>query len=86
MFDIPGDEKKKMAVLFIDTIILGGRCPDSHLPSEDHLPDEYNCADTTGPVSKKVSDSQWEWIEDKLEQYSTDSCIKWIIVVGHYPG
>ena len=75
VFDIPGSSKK-LAVVFIDTVLLAGL---TH-PTQRSLP-------PVGPASFVLADSQWDWIEETLSKYAEPSAnVQWTFVVGHYPG
>ena len=75
MFDIPGSSKK-LAIVFIDTVLLAGL---TH-PTLRSLP-------PVGPASRLMAETQWDWINQTLSQYAnTIANVRWIIVVGHYPG
>ena len=75
VFDIPGSSKK-LAIVFIDTVLLAGL---TH-PTLRSLP-------PVGPVSTMIADTQWDWINQTLSQFADPSAnVQWTIVVGHYPG
>ena len=75
VFNIPGSTKK-LAIVFIDTVLLAGL---THPTDRSRPP--------PGPVSRVMSENQWDWINQTLSQYADPGAnVQWIVVVGHYPG
>ena len=92
--DIPGSNKK-LAIVMIDMIILGGAVPDSEVEEMLELLPTASSAqfdkrmfqyEGPGPKSQVLAEGEWQWIEWTPQMYSEDESVQWIFVAGHYTG